>query len=213
MLRAEEVPLLGRFNLINVMASAAVGLLLGASPDAIREAVIGFRPLPHRLERLGTFAGIDFIDDSIATIPDATLGAVEALEGAVQTLILGGHERNLDFGEFGRRVSDTSVDNVILFDPAGARIWDAIKSASGDGHPRRLNGFRARDMAEAVALAFALTDPGRACLLSPAAASYGMFKDFADRGERFALAVREYADRPAPSAGVRLQTLNDARLS
>ena len=79
------------------MAAVTAASLIGVGADAIRTAIKEFRPLPHRLEPSGTFNGITFYDDSIATVPDATLAALEALGPDVQTLILGGHERNLDF--------------------------------------------------------------------------------------------------------------------
>src|SRR6185369_17123399 len=92
-----EIPLPGQFNLQNVIAAMAVATLLEVQPAEIREGIRTFRALPHRLEPVGTYKGITFYDDSIATIPEATLGALDALGANVQTLILGGHERNLDF--------------------------------------------------------------------------------------------------------------------
>ena len=86
------LPLAGKFNLENVMAAVTTASLVGVNRDAIRAAIKEFRPLPHRLEPVGAFNGVRFYDDSIATVPDATLGALEALGSDVQTLILGGHD-------------------------------------------------------------------------------------------------------------------------
>src|SRR5207253_3255355 len=99
-----DIPLPGKFNLQNVMAAIAAASLCGVAEAASGNAIKTFRALPHRLEPVGTHKGITFYDDSIATVPEATLAALEALGSAVQTLILGGHERNLDFTSLGERM-------------------------------------------------------------------------------------------------------------
>src|SRR5438477_3077991 len=111
------------------MAAIAAVSLCGVQAGMVREAVRTFQALPHRLEPVGTCDGITFYDDSIATVPDATLAALEALGPGVQTLILGGHERNLDFGELGLRLPP-NINTVILFPPTGIRIWNAIETHS-----------------------------------------------------------------------------------
>src|SRR2546427_825151 len=124
-----EIPLPGRFNVQNVLAAVAAASLCEVPPPVVRKAVREFRGLPHRLESAGTYNGITFYDDSIATVPDATLAALEALGPSVQTLILGGFERNLDFSEFGSRIPP-NIKTVILFPPSGNRIWKAIETHS-----------------------------------------------------------------------------------
>ena len=157
----------------------------------MREAIRTFTPLPHRLEPVGTFRGIAFYDDSIATVPDATLAAIDALGANVQTLILGGHERNLDFTELGRRLP-LSVRTVILFPPTGVRIWQAIEGESGN---RSLpEAFFVREMEQAVEIAYRKTEPGKICLLSPAAPSFGTFKDYRERGDLFKAFVRKLSN-------------------
>jgi UDP-N-acetylmuramoylalanine--D-glutamate ligase len=113
-LNANEIPLPGRFNLQNVMAAASAASLCDVPLATIQDAVRGFKTLPHRLEPVGTYQGITFYDDSIATIPDATLAALDALGSNVQTLLLGGHERNLDFSPFGEQLP-ANIKTVILF--------------------------------------------------------------------------------------------------
>ncbi len=173
-----DIPLAGRFNVQNVMAAVCVARLCGVPPETISEAVKAFRALPHRLELVGTFRGITFYDDSIATVPDAALAALDALGPDVQTLILGGHERNLDYSEFGRRLP-ANIRTVILFPPTGPRIWDAIRKHS------QPQAFFVETMEEAVRIAYARTERGKICLLSPAAPSFGVFKDYRERGEAF----------------------------
>jgi UDP-N-acetylmuramoylalanine--D-glutamate ligase len=177
-----EIPLRGKFNLENVMAAVTAASLVGVPFDTIRTAIKEFRPLPHRLEQVGTYDGITFYDDSIATVPDATLAALEALGTDVQTLLLGGHERNLDFAELGARLPQT-VRTVILFPPTGQRIWNAIQANSKA--PQLPEPFFVGGMEEAVKIAYARTEAGKICLLSPASPSFGMFRDYRDRGESF----------------------------
>ncbi len=124
-----DIPLLGSFNIQNVLAAAAVASLFEIASPQIGEAIRSFRPLPHRLEPVGTYKGVEFYDDSIATVPDATLAALDALGRNVQTLILGGHERNLDYSDLGSRLP-ANIRTVILFPTTGQRIWDAIKTHS-----------------------------------------------------------------------------------
>ncbi len=183
-----EIPLAGKFNLENVMAAVTAASLCGVKLEAIRAAIKEFRPLPHRLEPVGTYNGVTFYDDSIATVPDATLAALDALGPDVQTLILGGHERNLDFTEFGARLPG-NIKSVILFPPTGERIWKAIQENSRN--PSLPEGFFVNGMEDAIKIAYGRTEPGRICLLSPASPSFGTFKDYKERGESFKAFVKE----------------------
>jgi UDP-N-acetylmuramoylalanine--D-glutamate ligase len=184
----EDVPLRGRFNWQNVIAAAAAASLCGARDEAIGEAIRSFRGLPHRLEFVGTYNGVDFYDDSIATVPEATLAALEALGDGVQTLLLGGHERHLDFTPLGRHLPE-GVRTVILFPPTGVRIWNAIEQHSKN-HALP-EAFFVRNMEQAVAIALQRTESGRICLLSPASPSFGTFKDYKERGDLFKAFVKK----------------------
>ena len=190
-MKATEIPLPGRFNVQNVLAAVAAASLLGVPSPVIREAVRTFQALPHRLEPAGIYNGITFYDDSIATVPDATLAALEALGHGVQTLILGGHERNLDFSEFGSRIPP-NIKTVILFPPTGNRIWKAIETHSKN--PILPEPFFVSDMEQAVKIAYQRTGQGGICLLSPASPSFGIFKDYRDRGDSFKAFVRKLSN-------------------
>lgn len=183
-----EIPLPGKFNVQNVRAAIAAATLCGVRPEAIRNAVKTFRALPHRLEPAGTYNGITFYDDSIATVPGATLAALEALGAGVQTLILGGHERNLDFTELGMQLPP-NVKTIIFFLPTGPRIWKAIELYSKN--PMLPEAFFVRDMEQAVKIAYERTAQGKICLLSPASPSFGVFKDYKERGDFFKAFVRK----------------------
>src|SRR5947199_358427 len=190
-MKASEIPLPGQFNVQNVLAAVAAASLLGVPSPVIREAVRTFQALPHRLEPAGIYNGITFYDDSIATVPDATLAALEALGHDVQTLILGGHERNLDFSEFGSRIPP-NIKTVILFPPTGNRIWKAIETHSKN--PILPEPFFVSDMEQAVKIAYQRTSQGGICLLSPASPSFGIFKDYRDRGDSFKALVRKLSN-------------------
>ena len=177
-----EIVLPGKFNLQNVGAAIMAVSLCDVKPPAIRESVHTFQALPHRLEPVGTYKGIAFYDDSIATVPDATLAALDALGSNVQTLLLGGHERNLDFSGLGERLP-SNIRTVILFPATGERIWKAIESHSKNA--ALPEAFFVSDMEQAVKIAYERTTPGGICLLSPASPSFGMFKDYRERGDSF----------------------------
>ena len=188
---AGELPLPGKFNLQNIIASTVVAELVGVQATAIRKAIANFKALPHRLEHVGIYKGISFFDDSIATIPDATLAALDALGPDVQTLILGGHERNLDFKQLGVQLP-SNIKTVILFPTTGVRIWKAIETYSTTAVLPA--AFFVRDMEQAVKIAFESTDKGKICLLSPASPSFGTFKDYRERGDLFKAFVRKFSN-------------------
>lgn len=187
-----EIPLLGKGNLENVLAAVTVGMLFGVPPDLIKKAVKEFKTLDHRLQYVGEKNGIRFYDDSLATIPEATINAMEAFGEDVETLIAGGYDRGIDFSKLGAYLSKRKgLKTLILFPTTGEHIWKAILDASTENEslPTKYN---VKSMEEAVGIAFDNTSAGKTCLLSPASASFGLFKDYADRGDRFKNAVKNY---------------------
>jgi UDP-N-acetylmuramoyl-L-alanine---L-glutamate ligase len=186
-----DIPLPGKFNLQNVLAAITAASLCDVSPAAMRDAIRSFRALPHRLEHVGTYNGITFYDDSIATVPDATLAALDALGSDVQTLLLGGYERNLDFTPLGEHLP-SSIKTVILFPTTGIRLWKAIETHSKN--QVLPEAFFVRDMEQAVKIAYQRTEQGKICLLSPASPSFGTFKDYKERGDLFKAFVRKLSN-------------------
>ncbi len=181
--KVADVPLLGDHNLGNVLLAAAAANALGVPPDAIGRAVRAFRPLAHRLEPAGVFRGVAFYNDSLATVPHATVAALAALGPRVKTLLAGGFDRGLDFDALGADLARRGLRALLLFPTTGGRIAEATR-AHPDGVP--LPDFvPVESMEEAVAEAYRRTEPGEICLLSPASASFGLFKDYRDRGEAF----------------------------
>ncbi len=177
----KEIPLKGLHNLNNVMASILVAITMNISPEIISDGIKKFEPLQYRLEKIGTFKGITFYSDSLATIPEATIAAINALDGKVGTLVLGGSDRGQHFSELVRLVLDQKIDNLILFPPTGDRIWDEISNLEG----KKPNHFFVENMSEAVKLCYKKTPVGKICLLSAASPSFGIFKDYKDRGDQF----------------------------
>jgi UDP-N-acetylmuramoylalanine--D-glutamate ligase len=194
---AVEAVLPGAFNLHNVIPAVAAAKLLGVGSSVIVDAVGNFKPLEHRFDRVGTYRGITFYNASISTVPEVTIEHMEALGQDVQTMLLGGYDRGQDFSELARRIAASSVRNVILFPETGRRILKALLDHT-DNPPRAFfierSGGAKEAMKKAVRLAFLYTEPGGICLHSPASPSFGLFRDFKERGTLFKRFVRELGE-------------------
>jgi len=175
--------LAGAHNVANIAAVLTVAREIGVSPDAALKAVASFRPLPHRLQLLGETAGLRFVNDSISSTPVATLAALEAFSGEPVTLIVGGLDRGLDWAPYMPAFEAMKPQAVIGVPNNGARILGTMRSA-GISPPNGLH--EAEDLVAAVALARDLSSAGTVILLSPGAPSFPQFRDFRDRGRRFA---------------------------
>lgn len=159
--------------------AAAVGRYLGVDESSIFNAVKNFKGIPHRLEEVGTFGGITFFNDSIATIPRAVQSNIKAL-GNVDTLIFGGLDRGIDYGEFISFLEESPVKNLIGLPDTGYKIIDELRRGKAEK-----NTFKADTMDEAVKKAHEVTSPGKICLFSPAAASYNRYKSFEEKGSHY----------------------------
>ncbi len=181
-LELNETMLLGTHNLNNIAAAYSVATHLGVSKADSIEAIKNFEGLPHRLQNFGEKDGIIWVDDSISTTPETAIAALDALGDQVETIILGGQDRGNDFSDLGKRIASSSVKKVILMGESGPRIKDAIESAGAD-----VQFYEASNIQSAVETAKANCQSANLpiCLLSPASPSYGMFKDFEERGDEF----------------------------
>lgn len=176
-----ETKLIGEHNKKNIMAARLVAKEFGVSEEKIREVVKDFSGLAHRLEFVGEFDGVKYYNDSISTIPEATINALESL-GDVDTVIIGGLDRGIHYDEFARYLMNSKVRNIILAYDTGKRIFEKMGCEGA---------ILVNDLEEAVSMAKEVTEKGKTCLLSPAAASYGFFKNFEERGNKFKELVKK----------------------
>jgi UDP-N-acetylmuramoylalanine--D-glutamate ligase len=171
--------LIGEHNQLNIQVAAAIAYAYKVNGESFKEAVASFQPLPHRLEYVGTFRDIKFYNDSIATAQEAVINAIKAL-GDVDTIILGGMDRGLDYHPLVNFIRTTDIQNVILLPATDNRFQQTFDEGE---YSQKL--IHVKDMREAVEQGYTLTAPGKSCLLSPAAASYGFYKNFEERGDDF----------------------------
>lgn len=175
--------LVGRHNVYNVAAAYVAARALNVPEDRFLQAVQSYQSLPHRLEFLGEKDGVRYYDDSISTIPETAIQALEALRG-VGTLILGGMDRGVPFEPLLDFLADYPLDNLIFLPKTGHTMYQTIVQTRAQAFADKTL-VCAADLQDAVAQAKRLTKPGAVCLLSPAAASYGFFKNFEERGAYF----------------------------
>jgi len=188
-IKAGEIQLLGKFNLQNVIGAVIVAKILAIPTKTIKEALKAFKPLPNRLEFVGSLGGVDFYNDSFATAPQAAVEAIKTFKGRIGTVMIGGYDRGLDFKELAKTVIRAKIKNVVLFPPSGERIWQEITKLKKRNLPDK---FVAHNMKEAVSFAKRHTKRGEVCLLSPGSASFGIFKDYKERGKLFKKYVKKY---------------------
>ncbi len=179
-------PLKGHHNLYNIMAAAVACYLCGVTTEQIGSGIRSFNGLAHRIESVGEYGGISWYNDSIATIPEATIEAVRTLQ-TVDTLILGGFDRGIEYTILYPFLPTSGITNLIFVGDAGKRMMKEFIS-HGKGS---VNLYTASDYSEVVNIAGDVTQKGRICLLSPAAASYDMFKNFEERGDIYKKNVKE----------------------
>lgn len=173
----------GEHNLKDILYALKVSEILNLDLNKSLDAIEKFKPLKHRMELVGTYNGIIFYNDSIATIPDATINAIKALD-TVNTLIVGGKDRNIDYTDLINYINSCKIKNIIFLPSTGHKICDKINSV--------YNKFKVDNVEEAVDIAMKVTEKGKICLLSPAASSYGYYKNFEDRGNRYINAIKKY---------------------
>ena len=178
--------LLGKHNLFNIMFCFAVCRVLNLDISKAADTINGFQGLPHRMEFVGEFNGVKYYNDSIATIPEATINCVEALVD-VNTLIIGGLDRKIDYSKFIDFLINSSIENIVCLPDVGIFIADKILNMQKECFKKI---YKVPNMEEAVNISKKVTRQNKICLLSPAAASYGFFVNFQERGEIFKRLVK-----------------------
>ena len=175
----DALPLLGAHNLLNVKAALCACWAYGVAPDEMIPHLYTFKPLEHRLEPVGTFGGVTFVNDSISTIPQAAVSACQAL-GRVDYLLLGGFDRGIDYQPLVDYLKQQPVPCLLFTGEAGARMRRMME---GQGVDAVLVNYAS--MEEAFGYLRLHAKPGNVCLLSPAASSYDQYKNFEERGAKF----------------------------
>ena len=167
----------------NALAATALALCAGASPKHISEGLREYKNVPHRLEHVASLGGVDYINDSKATNPNAAIKGIESIKKPI-VLIGGGYDKNADFAPW-VDAFEGKVVQLILIGQTTPKIIDAC----------RAKGFYdyilAQSLQQAVEVAAKMVTPGQAVLLSPACASFDMFKDYEERGDVFKSCVKE----------------------
>ncbi len=177
-----KTKLLGDYNQMNCLVAHEVAKILNVPENKIREAIRTYKPLPLRLEKVTEKNGVTFYDDSLATIPEATLASVQAL-GDVNTIILGGSDKGSPLEEFAKGLTKTSIKNFIIFPTNGKEMVKYVKDDANR------NIFEVNNMRDAVRIAY--KNCKGICLLSNAAASLNIFKNYKDKSNQYQHWIKE----------------------
>lgn len=172
-----EMNLLGQHNQYNAnFVYYVLNKLLNIDDSSIRNSFKNFKNLKHRIDYVGKIDDIDYYDDSISTIPQATISAINSIPN-IQTVIIGGMDRGIDYDVLIDFINNNNSYKYIMMYASGKRIYDSVNKSDNCKYVDTLD--------KAVELAKTITEKGRACVLSPAAASYDSFKNFEERGDKY----------------------------
>lgn len=179
--------LIGNHNLYNIAAALLVCKILDLDINKVCDIIDSFKGLEHRMERVGTFNDITFYNDSIATIPLATINCIKSIDN-ISTVIIGGMDRKIDLLDLINYLNkeDKKIETCIFLKDTGYMICDELKRL---GCHKKL--IKVESMREAVEKAYLYTKKGYACALSPAAASYNTYKNFEERGNDYKRWIKE----------------------
>ena len=175
----EDMPLHGEHNKLNIKAALCACHSFGISISELLPHLETFKPLEHRQEYVGTFKGVKFYNDSISTIPQATVAALQTIKN-VNFLLLGGFDRGIDYQPLIDFLKENPLQFVLLTGEAGNTMKNLLQVADYKG-----NIMEYEDMQSAFVLMKQYSKEGDVCLLSPAAASYDRYKNFEERGKVF----------------------------
>lgn len=167
--------LLGNHNLENMMVAMLVSKIIGINDDSILSAISEFKSLPYRLEYIGTVNKVKYYIDTLATIPNATIDAIKAIPD-INTLIFGGMDRGISYEGFAEELEKSNIEHFICMPTTGHTIGKSLPTD---------RTFFVETLEEACTLAKKITKENTSCILSPAAASYEQFKNYAEKGDRF----------------------------
>jgi UDP-N-acetylmuramoylalanine--D-glutamate ligase len=190
-----KIKMPGFHNRANVAAARSLALRMGVDDALIRRVVEDFPGVPHRLEWLGEKDGVGFVNDTTSTTPVAGRAALEAFDGKGILLIAGGADKRLDPTPFAAAIAERCKAVALLDGTATPGLHRAIVEAGGED--KIIGTFN--DLAGAVSALLSRAEPGDVVLLSPGCASFGLFRNEYDRGERFRAVIRPLADTTGPA--------------
>ena len=189
LLGASDLQILGTHNVSNAIAAASVAVALGVSDEDIARGLSSFAPLPHRVEPVGSVAGVKCYNDSKATNVDATIKALESFPKANIVVMLGGDDKDTDLTDL-VRAAHAHAKAAVCFGAGAARFHEAFERAA-DAAPEGFELLLATNMESALDVALSVADSGDMVLLSPACASFDEFRSFEHRGDVFRQLVKE----------------------
>ncbi|MGN1338023.1 MAG: UDP-N-acetylmuramoyl-L-alanine--D-glutamate ligase [Candidatus Coprovivens sp.] len=178
--------LLGIHNLENIMIVSLIAKILNLNLEKAKKTIDEFKGLEHRLELVGKYNNIIYYNDTIATIPEATISGIEALQN-VNTLIFGGMDRGIDYTPLINYLNKNNVENLICMPETGYKIGKQLENTNK-------NIFYAETLDEAVKIAKRETKKETICLLSPAAPSYNYFKNYIEKGNKYKELIKKEID-------------------
>ena len=177
----DDIILRGKHNLENIATALAITSTL-VDIDVAIEAIKEFKPVPHRIEFVKEIDGVKWYNDSASSSPTRTLSGINAFKEDI-VLIAGGYDKNLDYTPLAKPILQ-KVKTLILIGQTANKIFDAVKNEM-DEQNKEVKIYMADSLEQAVEIAKKHAQPNQVVLFSPASASFDMFKDFADRGNRF----------------------------
>lgn len=193
-----DLPLQGEHNVLNTFPAIIVGKLIGISTEELVSAIKSFKSLPHRLEYVTEKQGVQYFNDSQGTTPEASIAAMRSFPGKEIVLLAGGSEKGVSFTDLAQEILRQDIKHILLFPPTGSKIEAAVREAfrkqqeSQNDAAHQNNEtttlpqfYPVESMPAAVQLAAEVAQPGAVVLLSPACASFGLFKNYQDRGNQF----------------------------
>ncbi|MFH1620923.1 MAG: UDP-N-acetylmuramoyl-L-alanine--D-glutamate ligase [Patescibacteria group bacterium] len=183
--KKEELKVHGEHMYINMLAASLVASIAGAKRSAIRQTLLQFKGLSYRQEVVARKKGIIFVNDTTATTPDGTMAALRAFGSGSGTLrlILGGADKELDFSNLGKELKKLKTDIAVLPGSAEKKIFEALRQ-------NQITFQKVESLNEAVKNLVKRSVPGDVVILSPGCASFGLFKNEFDRGDKFNALVK-----------------------
>lgn len=181
--------LIGYYNKINVLFVLKIAAILGLDLPKAEAVIRNFEPLEHRLNLVGVYNGIQFYDDTLATVPEATLNSITALPN-LQTIIIGGKDRHINYDNFINQLRNSQLKYIICQPETGFQIYQQLKKGTQ-------KVFYFKTMAAAVRKALVVTEKGQACLLSPAASSYNAYADYLAKSQDYLNCLNKFGTQKA----------------